>query len=68
LTEAELGVGLGAVAGDYLGDRPGLTVGEQDPFAEDFGFQRVLRLGVDGDGEAVLGRCGAGQFAVQDPV
>jgi hypothetical protein len=26
-------VGLGAVGGDHLGDRPLVVVGEQDPFA-----------------------------------
>jgi len=39
LAEAGFGVGLGAVGGDHLGHRPVVAVGEQDPLAEDLGFQ-----------------------------
>ena len=57
LAEAELGLGLGAVAGDDLGDGPVVVVGDQDVFAEDLVFQR---------GAGVPGRCsrsGAGPGA-----
>ena len=43
LTEGELGVGLGTVAGHDLGDGPVRAVGDQHPFAEDLGFQRSGR-------------------------
>jgi hypothetical protein len=38
LAEAELGLGLGAVAGDHVGDRPVVAVGHQHAFAEDLFF------------------------------
>ena len=34
LAEGELGLGLGAVAGHHLGDRPVLAVGDQDTFTK----------------------------------
>ena len=39
LAEAELGVGLGAVAGHDVGDGPVVVVGDEDPFAEQFVLQ-----------------------------
>jgi len=65
LAEAGLGVGLGAVGGDDVGDGPVLAVGDEDPFAEDLGFQRVAGDLIDLDGESVLGGCRA-QFRVRD--
>ena len=47
LAEAGFGVGLGAVGGDHLGHGPVVAVGEQDPLAEDLGFQGVAGLAVD---------------------
>jgi hypothetical protein len=66
LAEAELGLGLGAVAGDYLGDWPVLAVGDQDTFAEDLGFQVGAGLVVDVEGEPVLGWCVSGQGDADD--
>ena len=56
LAEAEFGFGLGAVAGDDLGDGPVFPVGDQDTFAEDLGFQVGAGLVVDVESEPVLGR------------
>ena len=39
LAEPELGLGLGAVAGDDFGDGPVVAVGDEEPFAEDAVFQ-----------------------------
>jgi len=66
LVEAELGVGLGAVGGDHVGDRPVVAVGDQDLFAGYLGFQRVASVLVDLDAQSVL--CGgrAGELAGQD--
>src|ERR1019366_2607543 len=58
LAEAGLGVDVG--------DGPVLAVGDEDPFAEDLGFQRVAGDLVDLDGESVLGGGRAGESAVQD--
>jgi hypothetical protein len=51
LAEAGLDVALGAVGGDDVGDRPVVAVGDQDPFAEDLGFQGVLGGGVDAEAQ-----------------
>ena len=66
MAEAELGLGLGAVAGDYLGDGPVLVVGDQDTFAEDLGFQVGAGLVVDVEGEPVLGWGVSGQGDADD--
>ena len=47
LAEAGFGVGLGAVGGDHLTGGPVVAVGEQDPLAEDLGFQGLAGLAVD---------------------
>ena len=47
LTESGLHLGLGAVAGNYLGDGPVVVVGDQDAFAEEFCLQLLPRLFVD---------------------
>jgi hypothetical protein len=62
LAEAGLDVALGAVGGDDVGDRPVVAVGDQDPFAEDLGFQGVLGGGVDGEAQPYPGRSVAGQL------
>ena len=64
LAEGELGLGLGAVAGHDLGDRPVVAVGDQDTFAEDLGFQVVAGRFVDVVGEPVLGWALAGESQV----
>jgi hypothetical protein len=66
LAEGELGLGLGAVSGHYLGGGPGLPVGDQDAFAEDFGFQVGAGVGVGGEGESVCGWGVTGQFPADD--
>src|SRR5664279_6078628 len=66
LPESELDFGLGAVAGDDVGDGPVLVVGEQDPFAEHLVFQCPSSVTVDVPGEPVLGGGVAGQVAVDD--
>ena len=38
LPETRFDLGLGAVGRDDIGDGPVVAVGEQDPFAEQFGF------------------------------
>jgi len=52
LAEAALGVVLGPVAGDHLGDRPVLAVGDQDAFAEQLALKCAAGCGVDGPGQA----------------
>src|SRR6266511_2094817 len=66
LPEGELGVGLGAVAGHDLGDRPGLAVGDEDPLAGHLVFQGVAGRLVDAEGQPVLGGGVAGQGAGDD--
>jgi hypothetical protein len=56
LAEGEFGLGLAAVAGHHVGDRPVLAVGDQDTLAEDLGFQVGAGLVVDVESEPVLGR------------
>lgn len=55
MAEAELGVGLGPVAGYDLGQGPVVAVGDQDLFAEDLGFEFRAGVGVDAPGQPVLG-------------
>src|SRR5215470_3943794 len=66
LAEGELGVGGGPVAGHYLGDRPVVPAGDQDPFAENFGFQGGAGGLIDGEAEPVLGGGVPGQRRGQD--
>ena len=66
LAEGELGFGLGAVAGHYLGDGPVLVVGDQDTLAEDLGFQVSAGLVVDMEGESVLGWGVTSEFPADD--
>jgi hypothetical protein len=51
LAEAELGIRLGPVAGDDLGDRPPVAAGDQYPLAEDLFFQLVTGALVDVEGQ-----------------
>ena len=56
LAEGELGLGLGPVPGDDLGDGPVVVAGDQHVLAEDLLFQRGAGVGVDAPGQAqVLG-------------
>ena len=55
LAEGELGVGLGAVGGDDIGDRPVVAVGDEHALAEDLVFQRAAGVGVDVPGQPLLG-------------
>jgi Domain of unknown function (DUF4158) len=55
LPEGGLGYGLGAVAGDHLGDGPVVVVGDEHVFAEDLVFQGGLRVLVDAPAQAQLG-------------
>ena len=56
LAEAGLGLGLGPVAGDYLGDGPVVMVGDQHVLAEHVLFQGGAGVRVDAPGEPqVLG-------------
>src|SRR5664279_6448281 len=66
LPEHELDFGLGAIAGDDVGDGPVLVVGEQDPFAEHLVGEGSAVAGVDAPGEPVLGGGVAGQLDVDD--
>src|SRR6516225_3905607 len=67
LAEGELGVGLGPVGGDHVGDGPVVVAGDQDAFAEDLGFQLAAGAVVDVPGQTVLGGCVAGEVPVDDP-
>ena len=70
LAEAELGVGLGAVAGDDFGGGPGVPVGDEDAFAEQAFFQGGAGLVVDVPGQPKGGRAVAGDSGgeqVADP-
>ena len=57
LAEPELGLGLGAVAGDDLGDGPVVVAGDQDVLAEDLLFQRGAGLLVDVPGQPEAAGC-----------
>jgi hypothetical protein len=61
LPEPELDLGLGAVGGHDVGGWPVVTVGEQDPLAEQPAFQAVAGAGVASPGQAQLGRVLPGQ-------
>ena len=52
LAEAELGFGLGPVAGDDLGHGPVVVTGDQHVLAEDLVFQGGARFGVLLPGQA----------------
>src|SRR5262249_49423521 len=67
LPEGELGLGLGAVAGHDLGDRPVVVVGDEHVLTEDLGFECGAGGGVHLPGQAVLGRGAAGQVPGDDP-
>jgi len=66
LSEAELGLGLGAVGSDHLGDRPVVPVGDQDAFAEDLGFQVDAGVLVEVEAQPVLGWSVVGEFPADD--
>jgi hypothetical protein len=55
LAEPEFGVGLGAVAGHYLGGGPRVAVGDQNAFAEDFVGQFRAGAGIDMPVQAMFG-------------
>jgi hypothetical protein len=61
LAEAEFHGWLGAVGGHDVGGRPAVTVGEQDPFAEDSGFLGFVGAAVAGEGQSQVGGLVAGQ-------
>jgi hypothetical protein len=50
LPEPGLDLGLGAVGGDHVGGGPGVSVGEQDPFAEGPGLEASAGAGVGAPG------------------
>ena len=66
LTEGELGLGLGSVAGYHLGDRPVVAVGDQYSLTEQLVLQHGAGLVVDVEGEPVLGRGVSGEFPADD--
>jgi hypothetical protein len=68
LAEAGFGIGLGAVGGDDIGDRPVGAVGEQDPFAEHFALQSAVGGGIGAPGDPQLRGVLAGEGDGDDPV
>ena len=67
LPEGELGLGLGPVPGDDLGDGPVVVIGDQDVLAEDLLFQRGAGVRVDAPGQAQVLGLVAGQLPGDDP-
>jgi hypothetical protein len=67
LSEVGLDVVLGSIGTDHVGDRPLVPIGEEDPLAEDLGFECVPGLGVDPEGETKLARAVTGQRGDHDP-
>jgi hypothetical protein len=61
LTEVGFYFGLGAVSGDNVGDAPPVTIGEQDPLAEQPCRQCSLCRRAGPPGELQLGRLCPGQ-------
>ncbi|MDQ2707252.1 MAG: hypothetical protein M3Z25_06275 [Actinomycetota bacterium] len=57
-----LGLGLGVVAGDDLGDRPVVAVGDQYAFVEDLLLECVAGGLVEVEGQAVFGGGIAGEL------
>src|SRR5680860_998209 len=66
LPERAFGFGLGAVAGDDVGNGPVVVVGDDDVFAEDLGLQLGVGGGVDIPGEAQVFGFLAGQAPSED--
>ena len=67
LAEVVLHVGLGAVAGHDVDDRPVVVVGEQDAFAEQLIGEGLDRFGVDGPLQGEVGRGLADEGVGDDP-
>ena len=60
LPEGELGLGLGPVAGNHLGDGPVVVIGDEDVLAEQFFFQGGAGIVVDVPGQAEISGLVAG--------
>jgi hypothetical protein len=56
LSEGELGLGLGPVAGDHLRHRPVAMAGDQHVLAEDLLFQGGAGSGIHAPGQAQVPR------------
>ena len=67
LAESELGLGLGTVAGDDLGDWPVVAVGDQHSFAEHLLLEHLACGLVELEAQPVLGWGVTGELVAQDP-